>query len=349
MAAFVHPNDPVIKDLKGRVSKAIGGLPVNSSDLNTKLFLQTLYDVLRTNISYTHPDGGSLEGGRSWQHVYFGRDVLRTRAGTCIDLAVLYASVAESVGMETYIVVIPGHAFPAVRLPQSRKLFFVETTLCRNGTLASSESFSTAFRYGEYEYDEASRLGQCLVANVKGLRSYVSPPELPALNMSNPLDEWKIQMPPVRPSARVTRVVSVKHDTVVNGMTGVEIHAEVMVSQARKKEFMAAAMLFDKDGRAFRAVKAMYAEPGEMALTSKRWSALKRLLPPDSDAATYDVRFFLPYAEIPGAAEDGVEREYQFDVGVYDPVYKEWLAVSALVRFQVKRGKSATVDVKSVK
>ncbi len=341
MTAFVQPNDPVIKDLKGRLSKALGGLAVNSSDRNSLLFLRTLYDVLRANISYTHPTGGH-DQRRRWQHVYHGRDVLRTRAGTCIDLALLYASVAEAVGIDVRLVLVPGHAFPAIRLPQSGQLFFVETTGCGDGTLARSYPFTVAARFARNKYNEWSSLGQCITIDVSEMRKHVSPAELPRLGLANPLDEWKIQMPPVRPEVEVTEVVGTKHDVVVKGRTGVQVHAVVRVKGGRGQELTASLFLLDKQGRFLRATKVAFSEPGEAALTAKSWAASIRLLPPKHDPAVYQLYFFLPYEELPGAAADGVEREYAFEVDVYNPLYKEWVGSKTQKgKLQVKRGNPA--------
>ena len=70
-----------------------------------------------------------LTQGSHGQHIKYTRDVLRNRAGTCIDLAVTWASVCEAVGLEPAIVVIPGHAFPAVKLPVSKRWVAIESTM----------------------------------------------------------------------------------------------------------------------------------------------------------------------------------------------------------------------------
>jgi hypothetical protein len=326
LASFVHPNDPVIKDLKGRVSKVVGGLPINSSDRNTRLFLQALFDVLRVNVSYTNPTTGALEGSRIWQHFYYGRDVLRTRAGTCIDLAILYASVAEAVGMEVHIALVPGHALPAIRLPESGQLLFVETTLCGSGTLQRSRPFDEAVQVGRKTYDEAVELGLYYLIDVKALRSFISPPELPALEGANPLDDWKIAMPPLRPTATVTRLVKTRQDVMRGDRLGVEIVVEVQVQNARGQEFFASAVLSDRQGQPLSAVKSAFSEPGDAPLEHKAWAASKRLVASTSDDASYDVTLFLPYEEIPTVKADGVEREFRFIVDVYHPLYKEWMA-----------------------
>jgi len=53
---------------------------------------------LGNDIVYTTPSGSFLtEGNSSLQDIKYPRDVFRDRAGTCIDLAITYAALAESV------------------------------------------------------------------------------------------------------------------------------------------------------------------------------------------------------------------------------------------------------------
>jgi hypothetical protein len=77
----------------------------------------------------------------------YGRDVLGKRAGTCIDLAILFASACEAVGLEPVLILPPGHCFPAVKLFDKERheigLIGVETTMI-----------------GRYEFEEALRKGK---------------------------------------------------------------------------------------------------------------------------------------------------------------------------------------------
>src|SRR4029079_2687095 len=109
-----------------------GGAGATISDEQALLFMGTLYNLLRQNIAYeTTP--GSWQQGLLHQHLKSGRDVLRSRSGTCVNLSILYASVCEAAGLKAYIVMGPGHAFAAAKLPQSGIPVAVETTGCGGG------------------------------------------------------------------------------------------------------------------------------------------------------------------------------------------------------------------------
>lgn len=127
MACLVTNEDSVIQQAVGRICKATGGQNAAGSDDDAIKFMTAVYDFMAANIAYQTPPGYFADG-KLVQHVKYGRDVLKNKAGTCIDLAILYASLCEAVGLETVVYNVPRHAFPAVRLPVSGKLIPVEAT-----------------------------------------------------------------------------------------------------------------------------------------------------------------------------------------------------------------------------
>ncbi|MEK7483819.1 MAG: hypothetical protein AABZ60_05765, partial [Planctomycetota bacterium] len=131
LASFVTKDDPVIQQVAGRVSGKIA-ISASSTDEEAILFMGNLYEFMQTcNIAYQTPPEGDVEG-RFFQHVKYGRDVLQNRAGTCIDLAIFFASVCEAVGLDPVLYLIPGHCFPAVILPKSGNVLAVEATVIVN-------------------------------------------------------------------------------------------------------------------------------------------------------------------------------------------------------------------------
>jgi hypothetical protein len=194
IASFVTAEDPVIKDVLGLISKEIGGAWPSQNDANAQRFMNALYDLFRANIAYEGAKADAIDGVLH-QDLKYGREVLRTKSGTCINLAILYASVAEAAGLEAYIMVVPGHAFPAVRLPGSRKYMCVETTLCKGGTFANSSPFAQAVDSARSTYIKESSRGLLMAIDLKLMhRLGATPPELPDLGR-NPLAAWKIVLP----------------------------------------------------------------------------------------------------------------------------------------------------------
>jgi hypothetical protein len=152
------------------------------------------YNLFRSNIAYEAPSSGGGVDGLGLQHLKFGRDVLRTRAGTCINLAILYASVIEAAGLKPFVIVVPGHAMPAFELPVSKRWIYVETTGCGGGTFKSSLDFITACTEAGKTCKKWLQLKLIKDVDLAKLRKQgVSPPELPDLGI-NPLSEWQIVM-----------------------------------------------------------------------------------------------------------------------------------------------------------
>jgi hypothetical protein len=131
LASLVSHTDPEIQRVAGWVSDLAGGGSFSSDPEAALGFLKALFEFMAANLSYQTPPGDTIDGVFT-QHVKYGRDVLRNRAGTCIDLAIFYASVCQAVGLDPVLYVIPGHCFPAVKVPGRRDaVWAVETTLIR--------------------------------------------------------------------------------------------------------------------------------------------------------------------------------------------------------------------------
>jgi Flp pilus assembly protein TadD len=179
LGSFVSAADPVIQDLVGKVSKVTRGAGASLGDAEATAFLKGFYDMTRVNISYETTPGDVIDG-LTRQHLKYGRDVVRTRSGTCVNTSILFASVAEAAGLDAFLWVVPGHAFAGARLPKSGKVVFVETTGCGGGTLETSMDFEQAVQSAAKTAQKWVSLGLIIEVNVRQLRrDGVVPPELP--------------------------------------------------------------------------------------------------------------------------------------------------------------------------
>lgn len=186
-AAFISHTDPVMQTFAGLAADAARGAPAALDDRAAAMFMKGVWDVMcANNIRYTTPPGEIRDQVR--QHVKYGRDVLRNRSGTCVDLAILYASTCAAGGLDPLIVFMPGHAFPIIRLPQSRRLVPVEATLVNGGA-----PFDQALAQGESNVVQVTETGIMYLVDVKEMRKMGIPaPELPILP-GNPLADWNIK------------------------------------------------------------------------------------------------------------------------------------------------------------
>jgi hypothetical protein len=149
LASFTAPNDPVVQQLVGRVSGLVTNGVNNAagSNENAFAFAKALYDWMVANrIAYQTPPL-YVNGNSSGQHIKYARDVLRNHSGTCIDLAIFWASACESVNLQTALVVTKNHCFPVIRLPQGGILAVEATGIV-------GHSFEEAVKYGTKEVEE---------------------------------------------------------------------------------------------------------------------------------------------------------------------------------------------------
>jgi hypothetical protein len=162
LASFTTPSDPVIQELAGRMSGRTDGAAAAVTNADAVKFLRSLYEFLGENrVSYQSPPS-YVNGAQFGQHIKYGRDVLRNHAGTCIDLAILWASTCEAVGLRPVLVVIPGHCFPAIRMPEGQ-LVAVEATVI------GKCDFDKAVEIGDKELQQV-RQEEAIVVDVPALR-----------------------------------------------------------------------------------------------------------------------------------------------------------------------------------
>ncbi len=194
-SAFVTPNDAVIKECASIVQRMIGGVAASSSDEGTILFARGLYDFMLANrFAYKSATGqGTADQwmeNRGTQYIKYPREVLLDRSGTCIELAIFYAAVCQSAGVQCRLVNVPGHTFPAVLLPGSGQLIPVEVTgVTGYGALNEGpKSFAEVVamgRTGGRGLDAAMKSGIVILVHPSEMHADgVNPPELEPLPVS---------------------------------------------------------------------------------------------------------------------------------------------------------------------
>lgn len=117
LAAFIMPNLPKVVEITAKAGKYLQkwkGEPsftgYQTEDINdVKMQVTAIYAALQEeNIAYTMPPA-SFE--RMGQRVRVPQEVLQNKQGTCIDLAVLFASCLEAINIHSLLIIIKGHAF----------------------------------------------------------------------------------------------------------------------------------------------------------------------------------------------------------------------------------------------
>ncbi|MCC7398216.1 MAG: sel1 repeat family protein [Planctomycetes bacterium] len=186
VAAWVTRDDPVVKQFAAAANKAASGAGAPYSDEAAWKVLKACYELwLANDFTYQGPVGLADKSlsfdNKIVQSMKFPRDVIRDRSGTCIELSALYCAMAHAVGLKPCMVLIPGHAFPAIRLP-SGNLLPVEATGIGGGKRQGSAPFEKCVEVATANYQKHGESGDIIVVDIadawlKG----VANPELEAL------------------------------------------------------------------------------------------------------------------------------------------------------------------------
>ncbi|CAN5431441.1 hypothetical protein BH20VER3_BH20VER3_13690 [soil metagenome] len=122
--AMVTPNDPVVKEFVAEVTKRTGGTTagISGGPQEVARIMKAVYDYMcETGMRYTSDSGVPESIGNVQtivQTVRLPRDVIINNQGLCIELAILWASAMEHLGLQSSLVFIPGHALTVVRYGQ---------------------------------------------------------------------------------------------------------------------------------------------------------------------------------------------------------------------------------------
>ena len=108
ITSFVTPQEQTVVTLARQAVQPVVNKDATSSMKSALL----LFDALR-GFKYVK-DPVRPAKGTVLDTVQFARETLKYRTGDCDDLSVLYASLLESVGVETAIVLLPGHVLVGV-------------------------------------------------------------------------------------------------------------------------------------------------------------------------------------------------------------------------------------------
>ncbi len=140
IAAWVTPHDPRVEQVLTRAKEYMPGrrLPGYEPWKTAAGQVHSTYEQARAIYRALHKLGvsyvkSSTTFGRHLdvtQRVRFPRESLRRVSANCIDGAVMYASLFENLGMDPSVILVPAHAYVAVREAQhSDSYLYIETSL----------------------------------------------------------------------------------------------------------------------------------------------------------------------------------------------------------------------------
>lgn len=133
VACYVTPEDPIIKYFTQQIQeKVLKGedAAVGGSEQESVRFLQGIYyATMVSHMVYSGTSGvpTSISDVNSIvQSIRLPREVISGKTGLCIELSILYASILMNAGLDPIIFMIPGHAYPGIRV--NGNLYAIEAT-----------------------------------------------------------------------------------------------------------------------------------------------------------------------------------------------------------------------------
>lgn len=184
LAAYVTEDHPWIDQLlrealNARVINRFSGYQGSADEVYRQVF--AVWNVLQrrgfrySNITQTSSVSSKVKS----QYVRFFDDSIRTSQSNCVDGSVIFASILRKIGIDPFLVLIPGHCFVGFYLDaQHRQTVSLETTMMGNTDLgrysedgslsgdlsklfgyetrnqASWKSFLNAVNFGAHEFNQ---------------------------------------------------------------------------------------------------------------------------------------------------------------------------------------------------
>lgn len=139
---------PTHESVRGFAVEATKGIATFRSDEKKLEAAERIFLALNAyGITY------NTDAHTSGDYIQFPVETMNNRGGDCDDLAVLYSSLLESVGIRTELYLIPGHIFVGIKLANN-KILPIEQTMIAYG------DFNRAAERGIEEWQESVQAGK---------------------------------------------------------------------------------------------------------------------------------------------------------------------------------------------
>ena len=187
LACMVTPNDPVVKEYAAAISERMGGTlaSVRESPDDVAELMKAIYEYMcDTGMRYTGAKGVPENIGDVHtlvQTIRLPRDVITSNNGLCIELAILWCSILDHLGVNSYILMRPGHAFTVVDIAGQQ--FPIECTAITPKAVGQQQyvPFADAVKMAAQDLQEQQFK---LPLSVQELHSKgFTPPELPDIDL----------------------------------------------------------------------------------------------------------------------------------------------------------------------
>ena len=217
--SMVTPNDPVVAAYAAQITKLAGGTTagIGGGAEEVHRICQVAYDYMcRTGLRYTGDQGvpASFDDVKTLvQTVRLPRDVIQNNNGLCIELAIMWASVLQHLGVDAALVMVPSHCYvvaysAAQGMPLSQG-FPIECTsitplsVGKNGPVSFDDSVKMAVE----ETEARLKAGYMILLPVKQYQNAgFAAPELPDIDLPRVTEMLEKRLGPGQAQADGTRL-----------------------------------------------------------------------------------------------------------------------------------------------
>ncbi len=172
-AAFVSAKDPTVSKFARNALSCVAGVRETALDKNLLAAVAVHRALCLHGIAYSSAPVAALKAKdiKTVDSVQYPAQTMDFKSGNCSDLTVLYASAMEALGIETALVTVPGHIFPAIAMTvepsETARFARSEDLIAAGGRLwlpleatMRDGDFLSAWAEAAREWREASALGQ---------------------------------------------------------------------------------------------------------------------------------------------------------------------------------------------
>jgi hypothetical protein len=191
LVSFVTDEDQVVKTFYAKVSEAYGGISTMDKGKDMIAMARSVYDyMVSLGMTYSGAKGvpDNVQDVSSLvQSIRMPRDVIYGNTGLCVELALLWCSIAQAAGAKPHLVLIPGHAFVIIEAGDGTMLP-VECTGVgggAGGNLNAAMTFDQAVKSAAKTLDTTKEKGDPLeILDIQALQARgIRPPELEAKDL----------------------------------------------------------------------------------------------------------------------------------------------------------------------
>ncbi len=137
--------------------------------------VDAIYDALRLDyhmqyVQASVPYSSSGDSATTIQNIKLPAEVLQQRSGMCVELTMLMASAVERIGLNSEIVIIPGHAFLGVALDENDRQFAYWDAVDVNNNIAADSANVAANNLYAKNWQQRTVVDAILLSDARGAR-----------------------------------------------------------------------------------------------------------------------------------------------------------------------------------